>query len=78
VIQALQSEVREGRKKESVDKYLLKMYEIAIESDEEAFKLVNAGAIPTLIHLLKTRAAEGYGVDLVLIILGTLAYVLSR
>ncbi|KAI3612067.1 Armdomain-containing protein [Moniliophthora roreri] len=74
VVQALQSEVNEGRKKESVDGYLMKMYEIAVESDKEAFKLVNAGAVPTLIHLLKARAAEGYGVELVLIVLGTLAH----
>ncbi|KAL0575730.1 hypothetical protein V5O48_006243 [Marasmius crinis-equi] len=74
LVQALQAEVKEGRKKESVDGYLIKIYESALESDKEAFKLVNAGAVPLLIHLLRTRAADDYGVELVLITLGTLAH----
>ncbi|ESK86422.1 hypothetical protein Moror_4951, partial [Moniliophthora roreri MCA 2997] len=73
LVQALQAEVREGRKKESVDGYLVKMYEVAMDSEKESYKLVNAGAVPTLIHLLKVRAAEQYGVEIVLITLGTLA-----
>uniref|UniRef100_A0A0W0EY35 Putative Six-hairpin glycosidase n=1 Tax=Moniliophthora roreri TaxID=221103 RepID=A0A0W0EY35_MONRR len=80
LVQALQAEVREGRKKESVDGYLVKMYEVAMDSEKESYKLVNAGAVPTLIHLLKVRAAEQYGVEIVLITLGTLAYdfIISR
>ncbi|KAL0564492.1 hypothetical protein V5O48_017553, partial [Marasmius crinis-equi] len=74
LVQALQTEVKQGRRKESMDGYLIKMYEGALESDKEAFKLVAAGAVPLLIHLLKTRAADDYGVELVLITLGTLAH----
>ncbi|KAK7046115.1 hypothetical protein VNI00_007118 [Paramarasmius palmivorus] len=74
LVQALQAEVKEGRNTQSVDGFLHKMYEVAMESEKEAFKLVHAGAVPTLIHLLKTRAAEQYGVEIVLITLGTLAH----
>ncbi|ESK88311.1 hypothetical protein Moror_14833 [Moniliophthora roreri MCA 2997] len=73
LVHALQTEVKEGRKKGSVDGYLVKMYEMATDSEKELFKLVNAGAVPTLIHLLKVRAAEQYGVEIVLINLGTFA-----
>ncbi|KAG7094346.1 hypothetical protein E1B28_007946 [Marasmius oreades] len=74
MIAALQAEMEEGRKRESVDGYLVRMYESGLESEKEAFKLVNAGAVPLLIHLLRTRAADKYGVELVLIMLGTLAH----
>ncbi|KAK1228039.1 hypothetical protein PQX77_008932 [Marasmius sp. AFHP31] len=74
LVQALHAEVKEGRKRETVDGYLIKIYEGALESDKEAFKLVNSGAVPLLIHLLRTRAADDYGVELVLITLGSLAH----
>ncbi|KAJ8085539.1 hypothetical protein PM082_004357 [Marasmius tenuissimus] len=74
LVQTLQSEVKAGRRRESIDVHLIKMYECAVESDKDAFRLVNAGAVPLLIHLLKTRAADEYGVELILITLGTLAY----
>ncbi|KAF5353115.1 hypothetical protein D9758_008784 [Tetrapyrgos nigripes] len=73
---ALQAEVKAGRKEELVDDYLVKVYHMATASDKNAQKLITAGLIPTLILLLKTRAAtnEGEGLDFVLMALGALAH----
>ncbi|THU94430.1 ARM repeat-containing protein [Dendrothele bispora CBS 962.96] len=72
---ALQAEVKAGRKEELVDDYLVKVYHLAIQSDKSAQKLITAGLVPTLILLLKTRAASsGEGLDFVLMALGALSY----
>ncbi|KIY66413.1 ARM repeat-containing protein [Cylindrobasidium torrendii FP15055 ss-10] len=47
---------------------------LASQSDRDAQKLVTAGIVPTLIFLLKIRAAECTGLELVLATLGLLAH----
>ncbi|GAV99042.1 Armdomain-containing protein [Lentinula edodes] len=74
LIGALQTELNSSRNAEAIDSYVAKIYHSASESYKEAHKLVTAGAVPALIHLLKTRAAEVEGLEIVLITLGTLAY----
>ena len=68
-------EVNEGRKPDVIDGLLLRIHHLASSSDKEAQKLITAGAITTLIILLKARAVEGFGLEPVLMALGTLAYV---
>lgn len=72
---ALQAEVLEGRKQDIVDGYLHKVQHLCSQSYKEAQKLVTAGIVPTVILLLKARAADEVGLELVLITLGILAYV---
>ncbi|KAK7032124.1 hypothetical protein VNI00_013298 [Paramarasmius palmivorus] len=71
---ALQAEVRQRRDPHAIDEYLMKIHFLASQSDKSAQKLITAGVIPTLIHLLKTRAAADERLEPVLIALGTLAY----
>ncbi|KAF8170722.1 armadillo-type protein [Mycena galopus ATCC 62051] len=71
---ALLTEVKEGRKPEIIDGYLDKIQQLGLRSHKDAQKLVTAGTIPTLILLLKTRAADGIGLETVLLTLGILAY----
>jgi len=78
LVGAIQAEVKAGRKDDLIDDYLIKAYHLALQSDKAAQKLITAGLVPTLIHLLKTRAAsgdgEGVGLDLCLMALGALAH----
>ncbi|KAI3610466.1 hypothetical protein WG66_006876 [Moniliophthora roreri] len=74
VAQALQVEVKERRNPRAIDECLTKIYLLASQSDKLAQKLITAGVIPTLILLLKTRAAADEPLETVLIALGTLAY----
>ncbi|EEB94449.1 hypothetical protein MPER_06736 [Moniliophthora perniciosa FA553] len=71
---ALQAEVKQRRDAQAIDEYLMKIYLLASQSDKMAQKVITAGVIPTLIHLLKTRAAADERLESVLITLGTLAY----
>ncbi|KAJ4479387.1 hypothetical protein J3R30DRAFT_2755320 [Lentinula aciculospora] len=74
LVGALQTELNGSRNAGAIDSYVAKIYQSASESYKEAHKLITAGAAPALIHLLKTRAAESDGLEIVLITLGTLAY----
>jgi hypothetical protein len=66
----------DGRKTDIIDKHLTAVIEMASESNKGAEKLVTAGTVPTLIRLLKARAVDAVGLELVLMALGVLAYVL--
>lgn len=70
---ALQAEVTEGRKQDVIDDYLRKVQSLCSQSDKEAQKLVTAGIVPTVILLLKARAVDAVGLDIVLMTLGILA-----
>jgi hypothetical protein len=70
---ALHAEVTEGRKQEVIDDYLHKVQFLASQSDKEAQKLVTAGIVPTVILLLKARAVDSVGLEIVLMTLGILA-----
>ena len=70
---ALQAEVTEGRKQDVIDDYLRKVRSLCSQSDKEAQKLVTAGIVPTVILLLKARAVDAVGLDIVLMTLGILA-----
>jgi hypothetical protein len=70
---ALHAEVTEGRKQEVIDLLLHKAQFLSSQSDKEAQKLVTAGIVPTVILLLKARAVEAVGLEIVLITLGILA-----
>ena len=70
---ALQAEVTEGRKQDVIDDYLRKVQSLCSKSDKEAQKLVTAGIVPTVILLLKARAVDAVGLDMVLMTLGILA-----
>lgn len=72
---ALQSEVKEGRKREVIDMYLVKIQHLVTQSRKAANKLITAGIVHTIIHLLKIRASDGEGLEVVLMTLGILAYV---
>lgn len=72
---ALAAEVKDGRKREIIDMHLASMQHMCTQSDKDAEKLVTAGAVHTLIHLLKIRAGTGDGLESVLITLGLLACV---
>lgn len=73
LVGALQAEVKEGRKRSAIDLYLARIQMLAAQSDKNAQRLITAGAVPTLIHLLKIRAATSDGLEVVLITLGSLA-----
>jgi hypothetical protein len=73
---ALHKEVTESRRIDVINRHLTKILQIASASNKEAQKLVTAGTVPTLILLLKARAADAIGLEVVLIALGVLAYVL--
>lgn len=73
----MQADVKEGGTRAAIDNHLAKIQYLASQSCKDAQRLVTAGAVPTLIHLLKTRAADSIGLDIVLITLGTIAYVHS-
>jgi hypothetical protein len=70
---ALHAEVTEGRKQEVIDDYLYKTQILSLQSSKEAQKLVTAGIVPTVILLLKARAVDMVGLEIVLKTLGTLA-----
>ncbi|KAG8901647.1 hypothetical protein FRC01_009784, partial [Tulasnella sp. 417] len=70
---ALEAEITGGRKRDVIDGYLEVIQQLATDSPREAEKLVAAGVVPTLILLLKSRAMDGQGLDLVLKALGILA-----
>lgn len=72
---ALHSEVMEGRKQEVIDDYLRRVQFVSSQSYKETQKLVTAGIVPTVILLLKARAVDTVGLELVLVTLGILAYV---
>lgn len=65
----------EGRKQDVIDDYLRKVQFVSSQSSKEAQKLVTAGIVPTVILLLKARAVDAVGLELVLMTLGILAYV---
>ncbi|KAF9029715.1 ARM repeat-containing protein [Hymenopellis radicata] len=71
---ALQAEVHSTRIPDVIDSALIKIQHLATNSDKDAQKLVTAGVVPTLIHLLKIRAAETTGLDIVLVTLGLVAH----
>ncbi|KAG8907596.1 hypothetical protein FRB99_003520 [Tulasnella sp. 403] len=73
---ALHSEINEGRKREVIDKYLIMTLQMVseAESEKEAQKFITAGIIPTLISLLKSRAVDGIGLEIVLKTLGMMAH----
>ncbi|KAG8993039.1 hypothetical protein FRB90_000805, partial [Tulasnella sp. 427] len=70
---ALDAEITGGRKRELIDNYLEIIQQLATDSQRDAEKLITAGVVPTLIMLLKSRAMDGQGLDLVLKTLGILA-----
>ncbi|KAG9050333.1 hypothetical protein FS837_006205 [Tulasnella sp. UAMH 9824] len=70
---ALDAEITGGRNRDLIDGYLQVIQQLATDSQREAEKLVSAGVVPTLIMLLKSRAMDGQGLDLVLKTLGILA-----
>ncbi len=72
---ALQAEVHSTRKPDVIDSSLIKIQHLATMSDKDAQKLVTAGLVPTLIYLLKIRAAETTGLENVLVTLGLVALV---
>ncbi|KAJ7579671.1 hypothetical protein C8J56DRAFT_963325 [Mycena floridula] len=74
LVGALQSDVKEGQDLDAIDNHLAKIQFLVSQSEKEAEKLVTAGVVPTLIHLLKTRAADGEGLDIILITLGYIAH----
>jgi len=69
---ALNSEVNHGRQRELIDEHLWSIRRLAAR-EKDAQRLVTAGVTPTLIILLKARALDGEGLDLVLLTLGILA-----
>jgi hypothetical protein len=75
VAQALQAEVKDRRNPRAIDENLMKVYLLGSQSGKTAQRLITAGVIPTLILLLKTRAAADEPLETVLIALGTLACV---
>ncbi|KAG9127149.1 hypothetical protein FRC07_000476 [Ceratobasidium sp. 392] len=71
---ALQSETVESRQQSAIDEHLIDVQKLAASSEKEAQKLVTAGIINTLTILLRERAIDSVGLDLVLKALGTLAH----
>jgi len=64
----------QGRKSDSrIDAYMAKIYRYALESDLNSHRLITAGVVPLLISLLKRRAADDKGLEVVLITLGVLS-----
>jgi hypothetical protein len=74
LVQALQSEVKETRKPEVIDDYLLRIQHRAFNSDRDAERLVTAGVVPVLIQLLKYRGVTGDGLETVMVTLGLVAH----
>ncbi len=74
LVGALQLEVQSTRSRDVIDSCLVKVHFLA-QSDKGAERLVTAGIVPTLIYLLKIRAADGEGLEIVLACLGLVAYV---
>ena len=70
---ALHAEVTEGRKQDVIDDYLHKTQILCLQSNKEAQKLVTHGIVPTVILLLKARAVNDVGLEIVLKTLGVLA-----
>ena len=70
---ALNGEVAAGRNRDAIDDQLVNVHRLASQSDKECQKLITAGIIPTLITLLKTRAGDGIGLEVVLMTLGLVA-----
>ncbi len=75
LVGALQAEVQTTRRRAFIDNCLSRIQYVATQCDKGAQKLVTAGAVPVLIHLLKIRAAEPDGLEVVLTTLGLVAYV---
>jgi hypothetical protein len=73
---ALHAEVTEGRKQDVINDYLHRAQLLCSQSDKDAQRLVTAGIVPTVILLLKARALDATGLEIVLITLGILAYVI--
>ncbi|KAK0451328.1 uncharacterized protein EV420DRAFT_1560346 [Desarmillaria tabescens] len=73
LVGALQSEVLSTRSRDMIDSCLVKVHFLA-QSDKGAERLVTANIVPTLIHLLKIRAANGEGLEIVLACLGLVAH----
>jgi hypothetical protein len=71
---ALHSEVTEGRKQDVINDYLHRVQFLCSQSDKDAQRLVTAGIVPTVILLLKARALDAAGLEIILITLGILAY----
>ncbi|KAG8881629.1 hypothetical protein FRB97_009318 [Tulasnella sp. 331] len=71
---ALYAEITEGRKPEVIDQYLDLTQQLVSQSEKEVQKLITAGIIPTLILLVKARAVDGVGIEIVLKTLGMLAH----
>ncbi|KAG8765331.1 hypothetical protein FRC12_007553 [Ceratobasidium sp. 428] len=71
---ALQSETVESRQQSAIDEHLVDVQKLASSSEKEAQKLVTAGIINTLTILLRERAVDSVGLDLVLKALGTLTH----
>ncbi|KAG8990599.1 hypothetical protein FRB94_010496 [Tulasnella sp. JGI-2019a] len=74
VASAIHQELAEGRKRETIDEYLLLTQELVSQSEKETQKFITAGIIPNLVLLVKTRAADGQGIEIVLKTLGMLAH----
>lgn len=74
LVGALQAEVQTTRRRAFIDNCLSKIQYVATQCDKGAQKLVTAGAVPVLIHLLKIRAAEPDGLEVVLTTLGLVAH----
>ncbi|KAK0199652.1 armadillo-type protein [Desarmillaria ectypa] len=73
LVGALQSEAQSTRSRDAIDSCLVKVHFLA-QSDKGAERLVTAGIVPTLIYLLKIRAANGEGLEIVLACLGLVAH----
>ncbi|QRV87525.1 hypothetical protein RhiJN_15543 [Ceratobasidium sp. AG-Ba] len=71
---ALQSEAVESRQQSAIDEHLVDVQHLAASSEKEAQKLIAAGIINTLTILLRERAVDSVGLDLVLKALGTLTH----
>ncbi|SJL08969.1 uncharacterized protein ARMOST_12345 [Armillaria ostoyae] len=74
LVGALQAEVQTTRRRAFIDNCLSRIQYVATQCDKGAQKLVTAGAVPVLIHLLKIRAAEPDGLEVVLTTLGLVAH----
>ncbi|KAG7441524.1 uncharacterized protein BT62DRAFT_974685 [Guyanagaster necrorhizus] len=73
LVGALQLEVQSTRSRDMIDSCLVKVHFLA-QSEKGAEKLVTAGIVPILIYLLKIRAADGEGLEIVLASLGLVAH----
>lgn len=73
----MQTEVADNRQPEVIDNRLYAIQGCAIQSDKDAQRLITAGVVHTLIKLLKSRAADGVGLEAVLATLGILSRVPS-